>query len=77
MVSVAQLVECRIVIPVVAGSNPVVHPINFNHLPYFSWFHLGLVGQVVGHYSYINRPLVPRLSLIAILFSISVTILML
>ena len=26
MVSVAQLVERRIVIPVVAGSNPVVHP---------------------------------------------------
>ena len=32
MVSVAQLVEPRIVIPVVAGSNPVVHP---NSLPYF------------------------------------------
>ena len=29
LVSVAQLVERRIVIPVVAGSNPVVHP---NHL---------------------------------------------
>ena len=28
MVSVAQLVESRIVIPVVAGSSPVVHPIN-------------------------------------------------
>ena len=27
MVSVAQLVESRIVIPVVAGSSPVVHPI--------------------------------------------------
>ena len=26
VVSVAQLVERRIVIPVVAGSNPVVHP---------------------------------------------------
>ena len=26
MVGVAQLVELRIVIPVVAGSNPVVHP---------------------------------------------------
>ena len=32
MVSVAQLVESRIVIPVVAGSNPVVHPNNFNSL---------------------------------------------
>ena len=29
MVGVAQLVEPRIVIPVVAGSIPVVHPINF------------------------------------------------
>ena len=27
MVDVAQLVEPRVVIPVVAGSNPVVHPI--------------------------------------------------
>ena len=31
MVDVAQLVEPRIVIPVVAGSIPVVHPINFPH----------------------------------------------
>jgi hypothetical protein len=29
MVDVAQLVEPRIVIPVVAGSIPVVHPIKF------------------------------------------------
>ena len=28
MVGVAQLVELRIVIPVVAGSNPVAHPIS-------------------------------------------------
>ena len=28
MVSVAQLAESRIVIPVVAGSSPVAHPIN-------------------------------------------------
>ena len=28
MVAVAQLVESRIVIPVVAGSSPVSHPIN-------------------------------------------------
>ena len=27
MVGVAQLAECRIVIPVVAGSTPVAHPI--------------------------------------------------
>ena len=31
MVDVAQLVEPRIVIPVVAGSIPVVHPINFSY----------------------------------------------
>ena len=29
MVDVAQLVEPRIVIPVVAGSNPVIHPTTF------------------------------------------------
>ena len=29
MVIVAQLVESRIVIPVVAGSSPVIHPISF------------------------------------------------
>ena len=29
MVAVAQLVEPRIVIPVVAGSSPVGHPISF------------------------------------------------
>ena len=29
MVSVAQLVEPRIVIPVVVGSSPIVHPIHF------------------------------------------------
>ena len=32
MVSVAQLVELRIVIPAVAGSSPVVHPIDENGL---------------------------------------------
>ncbi|MEN9848625.1 MAG: hypothetical protein RL368_1365, partial [Pseudomonadota bacterium] len=29
MVDVAQLVEPRIVIPVVVGSNPIIHPIPF------------------------------------------------
>ena len=29
MVGVAQLVEPRIVIPVVVGSNPIVHPISY------------------------------------------------
>ena len=37
MVDVAQLVESRIVIPAVAGSNPVVHPI----------FRLGPLAQLV------------------------------
>ena len=32
MVAVAQLVESRIVIPVVAGSIPVGHPNKFKHL---------------------------------------------
>jgi hypothetical protein len=32
MVDVAQLVESRIVIPVVAGSSPVVHPIMYGPL---------------------------------------------
>ena len=30
MVSVAQLVESRIVIPVVVGSSPIIHPIYFD-----------------------------------------------
>jgi hypothetical protein len=32
MVAVAQLVESRIVIPVVVGSSPISHPIYFKHL---------------------------------------------
>lgn len=32
MVDVAQLVELRIVIPAVVGSNPIVHPIPFRYL---------------------------------------------
>ncbi len=36
MVIVAQLVESRIVIPVVAGSSPVVHPNKFNYLVKFN-----------------------------------------
>ena len=32
MVGVAQLVESRIVIPVVVGSSPIVHPSIFKHL---------------------------------------------
>ena len=32
MVAVAQLVESRIVIPVVVGSSPISHPIKYKHL---------------------------------------------
>jgi hypothetical protein len=32
-VEVAQLVELRVVVPVVAGSNPVLHPIYAMHRP--------------------------------------------
>jgi hypothetical protein len=35
MVAVAQLVESRIVIPVVAGSSPVGHPSKIKHLAQF------------------------------------------
>ena len=36
MVGVAQLVEPRVVIPVVVGSSPIVHPIFFLALRYSS-----------------------------------------
>ena len=32
VVDVAQLVESRIVIPVVVGSSPIIHPSNIKHL---------------------------------------------
>ena len=32
MVGVAQLVEPRVVIPVVVGSSPIVHPIFYNSI---------------------------------------------
>ena len=38
MVDVAQLVEPRVVIPVVVGSNPIVHPI---------FFYIGPLAQLV------------------------------
>ena len=42
MVDVAQLVEPRIVIPVVVGSSPIVHPISRRHpMP-------GTPGRIVG-----------------------------
>ena len=41
VVAVAQLVESRIVIPVVVGSSPISHPNKFNHLAQF--FSLGFL----------------------------------
>ncbi len=38
LVDVAQLVESRIVIPVVVGSSPIVHPIPFPGVLLFSSF---------------------------------------
>jgi hypothetical protein len=35
VVAVAQLVESRIVIPVVVGSSPISHPNKFKHLAQF------------------------------------------
>ncbi len=39
MVAIAQLVEPRIVIPVVVGSNPISHPI-FNLYNFIKWRNL-------------------------------------
>lgn len=41
MVAVAQLVESRIVIPVVVGSSPISHPKKIKHLAQF--FELGFL----------------------------------
>ena len=48
MVDVAQLVEPRIVIPVVAGSIPVVHPINIRYKSKAYGYFTGKYGSVVG-----------------------------
>jgi hypothetical protein len=42
MVSVAQLVEPRVVIPVVVGSSPIVHPIYNENLRFITKDHLSL-----------------------------------
>ena len=47
MVSVAQLVEPRIVIPVVAGSSPVVHPIVSSVVSSDSYRAVSSVGRAV------------------------------
>ena len=46
MVDVAQLVESRIVIPVVVGSSPIVHPSIFKHLAPYG---LGVFSFLVFH----------------------------
>ena len=47
MVDVAQLVEPRIVIPVVAGSIPVVHPNHFSVKRLFQPHYVGPLAQLV------------------------------
>jgi hypothetical protein len=42
MVSVAQLVEPRVVIPVVVGSSPIVHPMNYIKVRFIVKDHLSL-----------------------------------
>ena len=55
MVGVAQLVEPRIVIPVVVGSSPIIHPIFILVSPkqYF------LAGFLVGFFMRANKPQAP------------------
>ena len=38
MVDVAQLVESRLVVPVVAGSSPVIHPVSSSSVPERRWW---------------------------------------
>ena len=47
MVDVAQLVEPRIVIPVVAGSIPVVHPINLLYKSITYATHRSKIAQMI------------------------------
>jgi hypothetical protein len=55
MVSVAQLVECRIVIPVVAGSSPVVHPIkSMAYIAYSSNNYKSVANGVAIHFSLVG-----------------------
>ena len=49
-VAVAQSVEPRIVIPVVAGSIPVSHPIFYNNLNYFNQIASSLLEQLASIY---------------------------
>ncbi len=54
MVSVAQLVEYRIVIPVVAGSSPVVHPIK--SISYISFRLIFKCGVAIEFYRFTYLP---------------------
>ena len=52
VVSVAQLVEPRIVIPVVVGSSPIVHPIFFVKISFKCWcYSSDVVMQYMSGYS--------------------------
>jgi hypothetical protein len=44
MVGVAQLVELRIVIPAVGGSNPLVHPISLQELYTAAFYSMNTLG---------------------------------
>jgi hypothetical protein len=57
MVDVAQLVESRIVIPVVVGSSPIIHPNKFKHLA------LNCLGafSFVGHWRDISEKTLPAI----------------
>ncbi len=55
MVGVAQLVESRIVIPVVVGSNPIIHPIFLPDLKSVQIsFYLQIILRVSDSYVYFN-----------------------
>lgn len=50
MVAVAQLVEPRIVIPAVAGSNPVSHPIYSNNFSFIFLIYASFLRKLYGFF---------------------------
>ena len=63
MVGVAQLVEPRIVIPVVVGSSPIVHPSfskTYLPIPAFAAYKVGeMLGVPVKHFNNVNVGVLP------------------
>ena len=64
MVDVAQLVESRIVIPVVVGSSPIIHPNQYKHLALNSLGAFSFTGhrqgnQEVTHFSLLLSQAIP------------------